>query len=132
MKSSEIYPEHQFSRRERQIMNVVFSRGEATAVEIVSEIPDPPTLDAVRRMIRILEEKGALKHKKDGPRFVYYPSVQPEEARVSAMDQVVQTYFKGSVSQAMAALLEASSLDISDDELSLVKDLIDKAKKEGR
>ena len=132
MRKAKTYPEHQFSRRERQIMNVVFSRGEATAVEILAEIPDPPTLDAVRRMIRILEEKGALKHKKDGPRYVYYPTTQPEEARVSAMEKVVETYFRGSVSQAMAALLEASDLDISDQEMSLVKDLIDKAKKEGR
>ena len=120
------------SRRERQIMDAVFKLGSATAAEIVANIPEPPTRDAVRRLIRILEEKGYLYHKVDGPRHVYYPTVEPEVARVSAMDHVLKTHFKGSVSQAIAALIETSADSIPDGELEQIINLIKEAKKEGR
>jgi len=125
-------PDLQLSRRERQIMEVVFRRGRATAVEIHAGIPDPPTLDAVRRMIRILEEKGILKHENDGPRFVYLPTIKPERARISALDRVVQTHFQGSISQAVAALLDSPTATLSAEELAEVQRLIDRAAKEGR
>lgn len=120
------------SRRERQIMDAVFRLGKATAAEIVANIPDPPTRDAVRRMIRILEEKGFLTHEEDGPRYIYKPTVKPEKAQKSALDHVVQTYFKGSVANAIASLLESSSESIPDDELETIVNLIEKANREGQ
>ncbi len=120
------------SRRERQIMDVVFKLGKATAAEIVAGIPDPPTKDAIRRLIRILEEKEVLRHEVDGQCHVYYPTVRPERARMSALDHVVRTYFKGSVSQAITALLESSADDLTDKDLEQITALIDDAKKEGR
>ena len=113
-------------------MDAVFRLGKATAAEIVDNIPDPPTRDAVRRMIRILEEKGYLKHEQDGPRYIYFPTVKPEEARVSALDHLLRTHFRGSVSQAIAALIETSADSIPESELEQITFLIEEAKKEGR
>jgi BlaI family penicillinase repressor len=120
------------SRRERQIMDVVYRLGKATAAEIVDGIPDPPTRDAIRRLIRILEEKGLLRHIADGPRHVYHPTLPPEQARISAVDHLLQTHFRGSVSQAIAALLESSPEGLTEGELKRITDLIEEAKKEGR
>jgi predicted transcriptional regulator len=120
------------SRRERQIMDAVYRLGKATAVEIVDSIPDPPTRDAVRRLIRILEEKGWLRHEVDGARHVYYPTLPPEEARRSALDHVIRTHFSGSVSQAIAALLESSASEMTDGERRQIRDLIEDVRKEGR
>jgi len=120
------------SRRERQIMDVVYRLGNATATEIADGIPDPPTKDAVRRLIRILEEKGLLRHEADGPRHVYHPTLPPELARISALDHLIQTHFRGSVSQAITALLESSADRLTDGELQRITDLIEEARKEGR
>jgi len=120
------------SRRERQIMDVVYRLGKATATEIVDGIPDPPTKDAVRRLIRILEEKGLLRHEADGPRHVYHPTLAPERVRISALDHLLQTHFRGSVSQAIAALLESSAEGLTEGELKRIADLIEEARKEGR
>ncbi len=120
------------SRRERQIMDVVYRLGKATATEIVDGIPDPPTKDAIRRLIRILEEKGLLRHEADGPRHVYHPTLAPEKARISALDHLLQTHFRGSVSQAIAALLESSADGLTEGELKRITDLIEEARKEGR
>ena len=120
------------SRRERQIMDIVFRLGRATAAEILAGIPTPPTGDAIRRLIRILEEKGFLHHIADGPRHVYFPTVKPELARRSALDHVVQTHFRGSVSQAITALLESSAEDLTEEDLDRITVLIDEAKREGR
>ncbi len=120
------------SRRERQIMDVVYRLGKATAAEIVDGIPDPPTRDAIRRLIRILEEKGLLRHVTDGPRHVYYPTLAPEKARLSAVDHLLQTHFSGSVSQAIAALLESSAGGLTEAELKKITDMIEEARKEGR
>ncbi len=113
-------------------MDVVYRLGKATAAEIVDGIPDPPTKDAIRRLIRILEEKGLLRHKVDGPRHVYYPTLAPEQARISALDHLLQTHFRGSVSQAIAALLESSADSLTEAELERITDLIEEARKEGR
>ena len=120
------------SRRERQIMDVVYRLGKATATEIVDGIPDAPTKDAIRRLIRILEEKGFLRHEADGPRHVYYPTLAPEQARMSALDHLLQTHFRGSVSQAIAALLESSADGLTDRELQRITALIEEARKEGK
>jgi len=120
------------SRRERQIMDVVYRLGKATATEIVDGIPDAPTKDAIRRLIRILEEKGFLRHEADGPRHVYYPTLAPEQARMSALDHLLQTHFRGSVSQAIAALLESSADGLTDGELQRITALIEEARKEGK
>ena len=94
------------SRRERQIMNIVYERGRATAAEVRDAMPDPPSNSAVRAMLRILEDKGHLHHEQDGPRYVFLPTVPPEEARGHALNRIVRTFFDGSAEGAMAALLD--------------------------
>jgi predicted transcriptional regulator len=123
---------NRLSRRERQIMDVVYRLGKATATEIVDGIPDPSTKDAIRRLIRILEEKGLLRHEADGPRHVYHPTLAPEKARITALDHLLQTHFRGSVSQAIAALLESSADGLTDGELARITALIEEARKEGK
>ena len=118
------------SRRERQIMDAVISHGSATANQIHGSIADAPSLDAIRRMIRTLEEKGFLQHRKDGPRHVYSPTVKPEAAGRSALDHVLRTYFSGSIAQAMAAMMEGRDTNLSEDELSEIRQLIEQAERE--
>src|SRR5688572_20627761 len=96
------------SRRERQIMDIVYRLGSTTAAEVLESLPDPPGYSAVRAMMRILEEKGHLTHRDDGPRYVYTPVVPRTAARQSAMRQLVRTFFDGSATQAAAALLDMS------------------------
>jgi predicted transcriptional regulator len=132
MKERKKPAEHKFSRRERQIMDAVYRLGNATAVEIVQNIPDPPTKDAVRRMIRILEEKGHLKHKEEGQHYLYSPTVAPEKMRRNALDHVLQTHFRGSISAAIASLLEQDKSGLPEDELEEIVALIEKNKKEGK
>src|SRR5437870_3887177 len=110
-------PERHLSRRERQIMDVVYARGEATAVEVHAELPDPPSKTAVRTLLRILEDKGHLKHRQDGLRFVYQPSRRRGTAGRSALARVLHTFFDGSLEKAVAAHLGDSAAELSDDEL---------------
>lgn len=124
--------DHHLSRRERQIMDVLHARGQATAAEVLAALPDPPSYSAVRALLRILEEKGHVRHHRDGARYVYLPRVSKEAARKSALRRVVSTFFQGSVTQAMAALLESSDAEISDSELEKLQQIIKQAKKEGR
>lgn len=121
----------QLSRRERQIMDVVYRLGQATAAEVLAELPEPPSYSAVRAMLRLLEEKGHVRHEQDGPRYVYLPTVNRDKARKSAMRHLVRTFFDGSTEDAVAALLQNDG-GISDEELSRLAKLIDGAKKEGR
>ncbi len=86
----------QLSRRERQIMDVIYRRGRATAAEVLDDIPDPPGYSAVRAMLRLLEEKGHVRHEQDGPRYVFLPIVNRDRARKSALKHVVRTFFDGS------------------------------------
>ena len=120
------------SRRERQIMDVIYRRGQATAAEVLDGLPDPPSYSAVRAMLRVLEEKGHLRHESRGPRYVYLPTVPREKARKSALKQLVQTFFDGSTVQAVAALLDLSASKLSDEELDRLSRLISQAKTEGR
>jgi predicted transcriptional regulator len=122
----------QLSRRERQIMDIVYRQGQATAAEVLDRLPDPPSYSAVRAMLRILEEKGHLRHEEQGPRYVYLPTLPREKARSSALKQLVQTFFAGSTEQAVAALLGMSSTQLSDEELDRLAQLIEQARKEGR
>ncbi len=98
----------QLTRRERQIMDIVYRRGRATAAEVLAELPDPPSYSAVRALLRILEEKGYLRHQQEGPRYVFLPTLARDKARRSALKQMVQTFFDGSAEQAVAALLDMS------------------------
>ncbi len=124
--------EHQLSRRERQIMDVLHEKEAAAAVEIRAALPDPPSYSSVRALLRILEDKGHIKHRQDGARYVYLPCVSRETASKSALKRLVATFFQGSATQAMAALLEAHDTKLSDTELNQLQQLIKQAKKEGR
>ncbi len=121
----------QLSRRERQIMDVVYRLGQVTAAEVLAELPDPPGYSAVRAMLRLLEEKGHVRHEQDGPRYVYLPTVNRDKARRSALRHLVRTFFDGSTEDAVAALLQNGN-GMTDDELERLSKLIDGAKKEGR
>lgn len=123
---------HQLSRRERQIMDIVYRLGEATAAEVMENLPDPPSYSAVRALLRILEEKSHLRHRQEGPRYVYMPTVPVDAAKQSALKHVLSTFFEGSVSQAVAALLDLSRDDLSDAELARLARLIDQANQDGR
>ena len=120
------------SRRERQIMDVIYRLGSATAQEVRHNLPDPPSYSAVRALLRVLEDKGHAVHHADGPRYVYVPTIPREEARETALRQIVRTFFDGSPPEAVAALLDLSSDDLSDDELDRLQTVIDRARKEGR
>ena len=120
------------SRRERQIMEIVYARGSATAAEVLEGMSDPPSYSAVRAMMRILEEKGHLTHRHDGPRYVYSPVVPRTAARQSALKQLVKTFFDGSAPQAVAALLDMSESRLTPAEADQLATLIERAKREGK
>ena len=126
------HPHVNLSRRERQIMDAVYRLGQATAAEVLDNMPDPPGYSAVRTMLRLLEEKGYLRHDQDGPRYVYLPTLSRDKARESALKQLVQTFFDNSTEQTVAALLDMSKSKMSGDELERLSKLIEKARKEGR
>ena len=120
------------SRREQQIMDIVYSRGQASAIEVLESLPDPPSYSAVRSLLRVLEEKGHLRHRQDGQRYVYSPTVARERAKRSALRRVLQTFFDDSAEEAVAALLDISQERLSDGELERMEELIKQARKEGR
>jgi BlaI family penicillinase repressor len=120
------------SRRERQIMDIIYQRGEVTAAAVMAALPEPPSYSAVRTMLRILEEKGILTHKRAGLKFVFTPVISREKARKSALKQLLATFFAGSVEQAVAALLDESSSGLSVEELKRLTQRIEQAKKEGK
>lgn len=118
------------SRRERQILDILYAKNSATAAEVRDAMADPPSYSAVRALLRILEEKGHARHENQGTRYVYVPSVPRESARHSALTRLVATFFDGSAAQAAAALVDSGSL--SDDELTRLSAAIERARKEGR
>lgn len=120
------------SRRERQIMDIIYSRGQASAAEVMENLADPPSYSAVRALLRVLEEKGHLRHTLDGQRYVYSPTIARERAKRSALQRVLQTFFDDSAEEAVAALLDISQERLSDDELKRMENLIKKAREEGR
>ncbi len=116
------------SRRERQIMDVLYRRGKSTAAEIRSEMADPPSYSTVRTLLRVLLEKGHLKHKQDGPRYVYSPTLSAKKAKQIAMKQMLSTFFDDSAEKAMATLIDISSSKLSQEELDHLAQLIEHAK----
>ncbi len=124
-------PAEQLSRRERQIMDIVYRRGKATALEVVAELPDPPGKTAVRTLLRILEEKGHLKHRQEGLAYVYVPSRPRAQAGRSALRNVLQTFFDGSLEKAVAAHLGDAATDLSPEELEGLAELIRQARTKG-
>jgi predicted transcriptional regulator len=119
------------SRRERQIVDALFRLGRGSAAEVRAELPDPPSYSAVRALLRILEEKGHVRHEQDGPRYVYMPTVARENAKRSALRHLVQTFFEGSATQAISALLDSSSSKLSDAELERLAHMLEEARKRG-
>ena len=125
-------PSHnELSRRERQIVDILYAQGRATAAEVQALLPDPPSYSAVRAMLRILEEKGHIRHEQDGPRYVYLPTVARENAKRSAMRHMLRTFFDGSTAQAISALLDDSSAKLSDAELDRLARMIEDARRTG-
>lgn len=120
------------TRRERQVMDILHRRAEATVAEIMAELPDPPTYSAVRSVLRILGEKDLIRHKEDGPRYVYFPAQDTEAARDDVLAHVVRTYFAGSPEQAVTALLRMSDVDMKDDEIARLREKIRRARQSGR
>jgi predicted transcriptional regulator len=120
------------TRRERQIMDVLYRRGDATVSEVLEELPDAPTYSAVRAMLRKLEEKGHIDHDAQGPRYVYRPTLPREEARDTALARMVRTFFDDSPGKTVAALLDLKAADLSVQELDELAALIEQARKRGR
>lgn len=120
------------TRRERQIMDSIYRRGEATAVEVLADLPDPPSYSAVRAMLRKLEDKGHVRHQQEGPRYVYLATVPRDEARDSALRRMVRTFFDGSPGKTVAALLDMRGSELDDAELAELARLIEDARARGR
>ena len=125
-------PESHLSRRERQIMDIIYPRGRASVAEVHQAMPDPPSYSAVRALMRILEDKGHLKHTAEGNKYIYLPTRSRRQASRSAARRLLQTFFDGSTEQALAALLEVSPSGPTQEELERLARVIDKARKEGR
>jgi predicted transcriptional regulator len=113
-------------------MDVIYASGSGTVQDVMDQLPDPPGYSAVRAMLRLLEEKGHVQHRRDGPRYVYEPIVPREKARESAMRQMLRTFFDGSAEEAVATLLDVSGSEISREELDRLAKLIEQTRKEGR
>ncbi len=120
------------SRRERQIMDVIYALQEATVNQVLERLPNPPSYSAVRALFRVLEQKGHLVHRQDGPRYVYSPTLPRERARRSALKHLLQTFFDDSTEDAVAALLDISEDNLTTEDYGRLLELIQKARKEGR
>lgn len=122
----------QLSRRERQIMDILYQRGKATAAEVKAAMDDAPSYSAVRAMLRVLEEKGHVRHETEGLRYIFVPSVNREKAKRSAVKHLIDTFFRDSPDQVVAALLDVSSKQLTNAELDSMAELIEKARREGK
>src|SRR5436309_9665159 len=120
------------SRREREMMAIIFRASKATAGEVMEAMPDPPSYSAVRATLRVLEQKGLLRHEDDGTRYVYRPTLNRDKARQSALDHLLATFFDGSVANVVATLIERSGGELSADDLDRIARAVDHARKEGR
>jgi predicted transcriptional regulator len=120
------------SRRERQIMDILYQRGKASASEVREAMDDAPSYSAVRTLLRVLEEKGHVKHRSEGLKYVYVPTVAQDKAKRSAVKHLLDTFFKGSPEQVVAALLDVSSTQLTREELDRMGKMIEAAKKEGK
>ena len=120
------------SRRERQIMDHLFRVGRATAADVLAGMPDPPSYSAVRATMNVLEEKGHIRHRQDGPRYVYLPAVPRDRARNAALSHLLQTFFDGSAESAVVALLQMTDSQLSPTDFERLADQVRKARQEGR
>jgi BlaI family penicillinase repressor len=125
-------PAHALSRRERQIMDIVYAQGEASAAGVQAALPDPPSYSAVRALLAILVDKGHLKHRSEQGRYIYVPTRRRAQVGRSALRRVLDTFFEGSLEKAVAALLQGSDANLSEEELQRLGQLIQQARKEGR
>lgn len=119
------------SRRERQIMDIIFRRGRATAAEVMEELPGNPSYSTVRTQLRVLEEKGHVRHQEEGLKYVYLPVMARHTARKSALRHLIETFFDGSAEKAVAALLGGEGSKLSEDELNRIAALVDRTRKDG-
>jgi len=124
--------EKSLSRRERQIMDIIYELKEATVLQVLERLPQAPGYSAVRALLRVLERKGHLSHVQDGPRYVYRPLLAKEKARRNALSHLLQTFFDGSPENVVAALLDISEDNMSEDDYRRLSELIEKARQEGR
>jgi predicted transcriptional regulator len=124
-------PLSDLGRRERQIMEVLFRRGQATAAEVLADLPDPPSYSSVRSMLRLLEEKGYVAHQWEGPRHVFRPTADPEQAQRSAVRDLLHTFFNNSVESAVAAMLGAAEKPLSEEQVRRLSQLIEQARRKG-
>jgi BlaI family transcriptional regulator, penicillinase repressor len=129
---SRMKTEKSLSRRERQIMDIVYEMKEATALQVLERLPSPPSYSAVRALLRVLEQKGHLVHRQDGPRYVFTPRLAKDKARRNALSHLMTTFFDGSTEDVVAALLDMSEDNLSEDDYRRLTELIEKARKEGR
>ncbi|NIM57728.1 MAG: BlaI/MecI/CopY family transcriptional regulator [Candidatus Aminicenantes bacterium] len=120
------------SRRERQIMDIVYVMGKVSVAQVLERIPNPPSYSAVRALLKVLEKKGHLKHKQEGPRYIYFPTLPREEARQNALKHIMQTFFDDSTEDVVAALLNISEGSLSEADYKRLSELIKKARQEGR
>ena len=120
------------TRRERQIMDILYRRGRATASEVMDDLPGAPHYSTVRTQLRVLEDKGHVTHEEQGPRYVYLPATPRRAARKSALRHLVETFFDGSAEQVVAAVLGGEGAKLSEQELDRIAELVERAKKEGR
>ena len=125
-------PAYTLSRRERQIMDIVYAQGEATAADVRAALPDPPSYSAVRALLAILVDKGHLKHRSQQGRYIYVPTSRRAQAGRSALRRVLDTFFEGSLEKAVAALLQGADANFSEQDLQRLAQLIQEARKEGR
>lgn len=120
------------ARRERQILDTLYRVGEATVAGVLAQMPDPPSYSCVRSLLRILERKGHVKHKKQGARYVYVPAQSREKARRTALEHVVKTFFDGSNEHAVAALLDISGFDVTSEGLDRIAQMVQETQKDGK
>lgn len=120
------------SRRERQIMDIVYILDRVSVAQVLERIPNPPSYSTVRALLKVLEKKGHLKHKQEGPRYIYFPTLPREEARQNALKHIMQTFFDDSTEDVVAALLNMSEGNLSEIDYKRLSELIKKARKEGR
>jgi predicted transcriptional regulator len=125
-------PGAKLTRRERQIMDILYRDGEGTVGDVVAQMPDPPSYSAVRATMNVLEEKGHIRHRQDGPRYVYLPAVPRERARNAALSHLLQTFFDGSAESAVVALLQMTDSQLSTTDFERLAAQVRKARQEGR
>jgi predicted transcriptional regulator len=121
----------ELSRRERQILDVLYKAGRASAADVQQGMPNAPSYSAVRTLLRILEDKGHVRHEEDGARYVYMPTIERDRAKRSALRHMLNTFFEGSATQAIAALLDEDAKRLSREDWSRLEQLIERARKEG-